>query len=141
MLNADLKIVQDAMDTNVYGAWRMVQAFLPLLKKSAHARIVNVSSGAGAIGQGLSGNTPAYAVSKVALNSGKIQGVEIFVAGNVDGNSTTNVLENAGAHNAEGKLNLSEAAGWEQSSSGVDGYDQFCKDDITILIQKTLLES
>ncbi len=69
VLNADLKIVHEAMDTNVYGAWRMVQAFLPLLKKSAHARIVNVSSGAGATNQGLSGKTPAYAVSKVALNA------------------------------------------------------------------------
>jgi NAD(P)-dependent dehydrogenase (short-subunit alcohol dehydrogenase family) len=35
------------MEVNLFGSWRMIQAFLPTLKRSAHARIVNVSSGAG----------------------------------------------------------------------------------------------
>jgi NAD(P)-dependent dehydrogenase (short-subunit alcohol dehydrogenase family) len=58
----------DTMETNVYGPWRMVQAFLPLLKKSEHPRIVNVSSGAGAL-TSMSGGTPAYSMSKAALNA------------------------------------------------------------------------
>ncbi len=68
-LNVDMNIVQEAMDTNAYGAWRLVLALLPLLQGSLHARIVNVSSGAGSIAQGFSGETPAYALSKVALNA------------------------------------------------------------------------
>lgn len=67
-LNADINIVKEAMDTNVYGAWRMVQAFLPLLKNSNQARVVNVSSGAGAL-DNQNGGTPAYSMSKIALNS------------------------------------------------------------------------
>lgn len=67
-VNADLNTVQQAMDTNVYGAWRMVQAFLPLLRNSHLGRIVNVSSGAGAL-DSMSGSTPAYSMSKIALNS------------------------------------------------------------------------
>lgn len=67
-VNADLNTVQQAMDTNVYGAWRMVQAFLPLLRNSPLGRIVNVSSGAGAL-DSMSGSTPAYSMSKIALNS------------------------------------------------------------------------
>jgi NAD(P)-dependent dehydrogenase (short-subunit alcohol dehydrogenase family) len=34
------------METNLFGAWRLTQAMLPLLRRSAGARIVNVSSGA-----------------------------------------------------------------------------------------------
>lgn len=68
VVNADLNTVQEAMDTNVYGAWRMTQAFLPLLQNSRQARIVNVSSGAGAI-INQTGSTPAYSMSKIALNS------------------------------------------------------------------------
>jgi NAD(P)-dependent dehydrogenase (short-subunit alcohol dehydrogenase family) len=56
------------MNTNVYGAWRMTQAFLPLLKNCQQGRIVNVSSGAGAL-DSQTGGTPAYSMSKVALNS------------------------------------------------------------------------
>ncbi|WP_338118041.1 SDR family NAD(P)-dependent oxidoreductase [Streptomyces coryli] len=65
---ADLEVVAGALDTNVLGPWRMVQAFLPLLRASAHPRIVNVSSEVGAIGS-LGASTPAYSTSKVALNA------------------------------------------------------------------------
>jgi NAD(P)-dependent dehydrogenase (short-subunit alcohol dehydrogenase family) len=66
--NADLKIVREAFETNTLGAWRMCQAFIPLLKRSEHARIVNVSSESGSLAV-MGGGTPAYSVSKVALNA------------------------------------------------------------------------
>ncbi|EDL54360.1 short-chain dehydrogenase/reductase SDR [Vibrio mediterranei AK1] len=66
--NADLTTVKEAMDTNVFGAWRMTQALLPLLQSSQQARIVNISSGAGAL-DNQTGSTPAYSMSKIALNS------------------------------------------------------------------------
>jgi NAD(P)-dependent dehydrogenase (short-subunit alcohol dehydrogenase family) len=65
---ADLAVAREAFETNALGAWRVTQAFLPLLRRSRHGRIVNVSSGAGALGS-LDGSTPAYAMSKVALNA------------------------------------------------------------------------
>ena len=65
---ANLNVVREAMETNVYGAWEMVQTFLPLLERSASARIVNVSSGAGSL-KGMSSSTPAYNISKAALNA------------------------------------------------------------------------
>lgn len=67
-VSADLNVVQETMETNVYGAWRMVQTFLPLLRKSAHGRIVNVSSESGSLA-GMGGGTPAYSMSKAALNA------------------------------------------------------------------------
>ncbi len=73
-LDAEMSMVQAAMDLNLMGAWRMIKAFVPLLKESNHPRIVNVSSGAGSFQDpifGLSnhmGIVPVYGISKLALN-------------------------------------------------------------------------
>jgi NAD(P)-dependent dehydrogenase (short-subunit alcohol dehydrogenase family) len=67
-LGADLDTVREALETNTFGAWRTVEAFLPLLRRSEHARIVNVSSEAGSLAS-MGGGTPAYKTSKVALNA------------------------------------------------------------------------
>jgi NAD(P)-dependent dehydrogenase (short-subunit alcohol dehydrogenase family) len=67
-VDADLDVVREALETNVLGAWRTAQACLPLLRRSPHARLVNVSSGAGSI-SGMGAGTPAYSVSKAALNA------------------------------------------------------------------------
>jgi NAD(P)-dependent dehydrogenase (short-subunit alcohol dehydrogenase family) len=66
--DADLDVVRAALDTNTFGAWRMAQAFIPLLIKSKHGRIVNVSSEGGSLSV-MGGGTPAYSVSKAALNA------------------------------------------------------------------------
>jgi len=55
------------IETNTLGALEMTQAFLPHLKKSSAARIINVSSGYGQL-DGLSANVPRYCLSKLALN-------------------------------------------------------------------------
>jgi NAD(P)-dependent dehydrogenase (short-subunit alcohol dehydrogenase family) len=65
---ADLDRVRRAMETNLYGAWRCALAFLPLLRRSGHPRLVNVSSGGGSISS-MGAGTPAYSVSKAALNA------------------------------------------------------------------------
>jgi NAD(P)-dependent dehydrogenase (short-subunit alcohol dehydrogenase family) len=67
-VDADLDEVREAFETNVLGAWRVVQATLPLLRRSRAGRIVNVSSGAGALTD-MGGGTPAYRTSKAALNA------------------------------------------------------------------------
>jgi NAD(P)-dependent dehydrogenase (short-subunit alcohol dehydrogenase family) len=67
-IDADLDQVRDAFETNVIGAWRVTEAVLPLLRRSPSARIVNVSSGAGALSD-MGGGTPAYRTSKAALNA------------------------------------------------------------------------
>jgi NAD(P)-dependent dehydrogenase (short-subunit alcohol dehydrogenase family) len=65
---ADLAVVSEAFDTNLLGAWRMVNALLPLLRRSGHGRIVNVSSESGSLAS-MGGGTPAYSASKAALNA------------------------------------------------------------------------
>ena len=65
---ADLAVVRQALETNVLGAWQTTLAFLPLLRRSAHPRIVMVSSEGGSLAS-MGGGTPAYNVSKAALNA------------------------------------------------------------------------
>ena len=72
---ADLGAARAVRDVNLFGAWRTAQAFLPLLRRSRHPRIVNVSSGAGSHGDeqfGLArrgGAAASYGISKAALNA------------------------------------------------------------------------
>lgn len=65
--DADLDNIRETLETNLLGAWRCAKAFIPMMKRHKYGRIVNVSSGAGAI-SGMSGGVPGYAVSKAALN-------------------------------------------------------------------------
>ena len=65
---ADLSIVAEAWDTNLMGPWRMCLALLPLLRRGQHRRIVNVSSESGSLAS-MGAGTPAYSVTKAALNA------------------------------------------------------------------------
>ena len=54
-------------ETNTIGPLLVSQTFLPLLRKSASGRIINVSSGAGQLSD-MGTWAPAYSISKTALN-------------------------------------------------------------------------
>jgi len=60
--------------TNTFGPIVMTQAFLPYLKKSSAARVINLSSGYGQL-DSLSANVPSYCLSKLTLN-----GITIMLA-------------------------------------------------------------
>ncbi|MER6368213.1 SDR family NAD(P)-dependent oxidoreductase [Streptomyces mirabilis] len=66
--DADLDAVREAAETNLYGPWRLTQALLPLLRASAHPRVVNVSSEVASLAS-MGGGTPAYTSTKAALNA------------------------------------------------------------------------
>jgi NAD(P)-dependent dehydrogenase (short-subunit alcohol dehydrogenase family) len=62
-------------ETNVFGAVRVLHAFIPLLEESSAPLVVNVSSGVGSLGLASDpegayreANYPVYASSKAALN-------------------------------------------------------------------------
>jgi NAD(P)-dependent dehydrogenase (short-subunit alcohol dehydrogenase family) len=66
--SADLAAVHEALETNVFGAWRTTLALLPMMRATGAGRIVNVSSQGGSLA-GMGAGTPAYHVSKAALNA------------------------------------------------------------------------
>jgi len=67
-LEIPMEMVQATLDVNLIGAWRLSQALIPLMRRRAYGRIVNLSSGLGAMSE-MAGGYPAYRVSKVALNA------------------------------------------------------------------------
>jgi NAD(P)-dependent dehydrogenase (short-subunit alcohol dehydrogenase family) len=67
------EIFETTLRTNTLGPLLVSQAFVPLLKKSAAPRIVNVSSGGGQLSGGADGWAPAYCISKTALNDVTVQ--------------------------------------------------------------------
>jgi len=80
----DIDSVRNTLDGILLGPWRMCLAFVSVMKKLGFGRIVNVSSGSGAI-QHMTSETPAYGVSKAALNvltmklAHELQGTGILV--------------------------------------------------------------
>jgi NAD(P)-dependent dehydrogenase (short-subunit alcohol dehydrogenase family) len=67
-VNADLEVVNDALRTNLFGPWKLSQVFIPMMKSNRYGRIVNVSSLAASLQYTNYGGTPAYNISKAALN-------------------------------------------------------------------------
>jgi NAD(P)-dependent dehydrogenase (short-subunit alcohol dehydrogenase family) len=73
VLSLSPEIARRTLETNVLGPLRVTQGFVPLLRKSPAARVINVSSAAGQLGGDLSGFAPAYSISKTALNGLTVQ--------------------------------------------------------------------
>ena len=60
--------IRALMETNLFGPIQLTQSLLPLLEKSPDGRIINISSGMGALHE-VGGGYAAYRLSKTALNS------------------------------------------------------------------------
>ena len=67
-VEADLDRVRAALEANFLGAWGLCEVAIPLMQKNGYGRIVNISSGLGAL-EDMGGGTPGYRVSKTALNA------------------------------------------------------------------------
>ena len=76
-----VETLRETFETNVIGVFRVTKAFLPLLRKSNHGRIVNMSSGLGSLtrqanpngGLAVGNMLLAYSASKAALNMMTVQ--------------------------------------------------------------------
>jgi NAD(P)-dependent dehydrogenase (short-subunit alcohol dehydrogenase family) len=64
----DLDRAREVLEVNTFGPWRLIEAFLPLMRRSDAPRVVNVSSGAGQLSD-MNGGRAAYRVSKAGLNA------------------------------------------------------------------------
>ncbi|MGN6607735.1 MAG: SDR family NAD(P)-dependent oxidoreductase [Jatrophihabitans sp.] len=79
--DADVDVFRRTYETNVFGVVAVTNAFLPALRRSSHARIVNISSGTGSLTWSTSenpqfdfraastGRGAAYRSSKAALDA------------------------------------------------------------------------
>jgi len=67
-LEVGIETVRVTLETNTFGPLHLSQILVPLLLRSKHARIVNISSGMGAFSE-MEGDYAAYRLSKAALNA------------------------------------------------------------------------
>jgi NAD(P)-dependent dehydrogenase (short-subunit alcohol dehydrogenase family) len=67
-VDIDLDEVRDLLETNLFGAWRLTQAALPLMRRNGYGRVVNISSGMGQLSD-MGGHSPSYRLSKTGLNA------------------------------------------------------------------------
>lgn len=68
LISLQPQTLRATLETNLIGTFRISLAMLPLLKQSAAARIINVSSGGGQLAGEPQAWAPAYSISKTALN-------------------------------------------------------------------------
>ncbi len=71
ILNAPLGLIEQTLRTNVIGTLLVTQKLVPVLAEKA--RIINISSSAGKMSDGLYPWAPIYAISKTALNAVTLQ--------------------------------------------------------------------
>jgi NAD(P)-dependent dehydrogenase (short-subunit alcohol dehydrogenase family) len=81
-----LDTLRRTLETNLIGVLGCTQAFLPLMRRQAYGRIVNISSGRGSFSK-LAAGGPSYRISKTALNA-----LTVILA---DELKETNILVNA----------------------------------------------
>lgn len=99
-LDVPMEVVRQSLEVNLVGAWTLSQALIPLMRHRRYGRVVNLSSGLGAMSE-MSGGYPAYRVSKLALN-----GLTRILADELRG---TNILVNT------------MCPGWVQTEMGGPG--------------------
>ena len=68
MFDVDENIIHDTLAVNFYGPFYMCRAFVPIMRQNGYGRIVNVSSGYGAMSE-MGGYVAAYRISKATLNA------------------------------------------------------------------------
>lgn len=79
-------LVLRAIDNNAIGAYRTSRRALPMMNEAGYGRIVNVSSGMGALGD-MGDGYPAYRISKTALHA-----ITVLTAHQARGDVKVNVL-------------------------------------------------
>lgn len=67
-LDSKLDTYRDTLEANLFGPLQLAQAVLAVMKAHRYGRIVNLSSGLGQLSE-MGAGTPAYRISKTALNA------------------------------------------------------------------------
>lgn len=108
--------VRTIWETNVFGVLSVTQVFVPLLRKSASARIVNVSSGLGSLTFNSTPNpyrstfNPGYGASKTALNAITLAFAIDLEAEGIKVNAVTPGFTSTALNNFEGTETVEQGA-------------------------------
>ena len=104
IVSESVETIDRTLSTNLRGPMLVCKHTVPLLLQTEGGRIVNVSSGMGALAEGQSGGSPAYRVSKTGLN-----GLTAYLHGE---------------YAEEGLLANSVSPGWVRTEMGGENADR-----------------
>ncbi|MFB6250885.1 MAG: SDR family NAD(P)-dependent oxidoreductase [Halobellus sp.] len=104
IVSAPVKTIDRTLATNLRGPMLVCKHTVPLLLQTDGGRIVNLSSGMGALSEEQSGGSPAYRISKTGIN-----GLTAYLHGE---------------YGDEGLLTNSVSPGWVRTEMGGDGADR-----------------
>jgi NAD(P)-dependent dehydrogenase (short-subunit alcohol dehydrogenase family) len=121
-----LDLMMQIYQTNVFGPFMMIQAFLPLLRQSAAGRIVNTSSSVGSLTEQSNPESPYYPVNTAGYNSSKtaLNALTVQLAKQLTG---TNIKVN------------SACPGWVQTDMGSAAAPRTVEEGARIIIQLATL--
>jgi NAD(P)-dependent dehydrogenase (short-subunit alcohol dehydrogenase family) len=68
MLESSLDTYRETLEVNLFGPLQLCLALVPAMRESGYGRVVNLSSGLGQLSE-MGAGTPAYRISKTALNA------------------------------------------------------------------------
>ncbi len=123
----DLETLKATYETNVFGAFAVTRAMLPLLRKSAPSRIINQSSSMGSLGKLSDPETPYYGNNILAYNSSK---------------SAMNGLTVAFAKDLAGdRISVNSACpGWVKTDMGSDAAPRTVKQGAAIAVKLATMD-
>ncbi|MGM0878271.1 MAG: SDR family NAD(P)-dependent oxidoreductase [Bacillota bacterium] len=87
LLNMGPSILEKTMATNFFGAYHVIHSFIPLMERHGYGRIINISSGYGAMREMSDKGAGAYKLSKLALN-----GLTQLIAAEIKGDIKINAV-------------------------------------------------
>src|SRR5262245_1331569 len=128
-LEVNLEVVRATLETNTLAPLHLAQTLAPLLKRSSAGRVVNMSSGMGALSE-MEGGYAAYRISKTALNAvTRILAAELRGAVAVNSMCPGWVKTDMGGANAEREVSQgAETAVWLALDSPQDLTGKFLRD-------------
>ena len=68
VLDVDVALVRQSMETNLYGPLLLCQRLVPMMVREGYGRVVNLSTGMGQLSE-MGGRSAGYRLSKTALNA------------------------------------------------------------------------
>src|SRR3954447_3676421 len=124
----DLGTLKATYETNVFGAFAVIKAMLPLLRKSSSARIINQSSTLGSLGVLSDPGGAWYGVNTLAYNSSK---------------SALNALTLAFAKDLAGdRISVnSTCPGWVKTDMGSDAAPRTVEQGAAIAVKLATMDS
>jgi NAD(P)-dependent dehydrogenase (short-subunit alcohol dehydrogenase family) len=123
----ELTMLKETFETNLFGAFAVIRYFLPLLKQSETAQIINVSSGLGSLTSMSDPNNMFYGSNALAYNASKsaLNAVTVSLAKDL---ASEQIRVN------------SICPGWVKTDLGTDAAYRTVEQGVAIIVKLAMME-